>query len=120
MNDVTFTRSTSELHVYLERELESKKWSQLCVNRADKKNRKGLELTSYSSFNFRHLGKECAEISYFDIDLKDNGNKKFYYPNTKKRLKLSLKFYYRFFVSSLTLEIFWLKAMSCPPSWINS
>jgi hypothetical protein len=25
-----------------------------------------------SSFNFRHLGKECAEISYFYIDLKNN------------------------------------------------
>jgi hypothetical protein len=34
----------------------------------DKNNRKGLELTSNSSFNFRHLGKECAEISYFDFD----------------------------------------------------
>ena len=46
--------------------------SELRVNRAEKNNRKGLELTSYSSFNFRHLGKECAEISYFDIDLKNN------------------------------------------------
>jgi hypothetical protein len=64
----------SELHIYQERELESKKWShQLRVNRADKNNRKGLELTSNSSFNFRHLGKEsAAEISYFDIDLKNN------------------------------------------------
>jgi hypothetical protein len=48
----------SEFHIYLERELESKKWSQLCVNRADKNNRKGLELTSNSAFNFRHLGRE--------------------------------------------------------------
>jgi hypothetical protein len=56
----------------LERELESKKWSQLRVNRVDKNNRKGLELTSNSSFNFCQLGKECAEISYFDIDLKNN------------------------------------------------
>jgi hypothetical protein len=62
----------SELHIYQERELESKKWSQLRVNRADKNNRKGLELTSNSSFSFRHLGKESAEISYFDIDLKNN------------------------------------------------
>jgi hypothetical protein len=37
-----------------------------------KNNRKGLELTSKSSFNFRHLGKECVEISYFDFDLKNN------------------------------------------------
>ena len=37
-----------------------------------KNNRNGLELMSNSSFNFRHLGKECAEISYFDIDLKNN------------------------------------------------
>jgi hypothetical protein len=64
--------ATSELHKYLEREFESKKWSQFRVNRADKNNRKGLELTSNSSFNFRYLGKECAEISYFDIDLKNN------------------------------------------------
>jgi hypothetical protein len=35
-------------------------------------NKKGLELASNGSFNFRHLGKECAEISYFDIDLKTN------------------------------------------------
>jgi hypothetical protein len=48
------------------------KWSQFRVNRADKNNRKGLELTSNSSFNFRHLGKECVEISYFDFDLKNN------------------------------------------------
>jgi hypothetical protein len=27
---------------------------------------------SNSSFNFRHLGKECVEISYFDFDLKNN------------------------------------------------
>jgi hypothetical protein len=59
----------SELHIYLERELESKNWSQLRFNRADKNNRKGLEPTPNISFNFRHLGKECAEISYFDIDL---------------------------------------------------
>ena len=32
---------------------------------AQTKNRKGLELTSNSSFDFRHLGKECAEISYY-------------------------------------------------------
>jgi hypothetical protein len=50
-----------ELAVYLEREIESKKWSQFRVNRADKNNKKGLEPTSNSSFNFRHLGKECAE-----------------------------------------------------------
>jgi hypothetical protein len=62
----------SELHIYLERELESKNWSQLCVNRANKINRKGLELTSNSAYNFRHLGKECAEISYFDTDFKNN------------------------------------------------
>jgi hypothetical protein len=36
---------------------------------AHKNNRKGLELASNSSLNFRHLSKECAEISYFDIDL---------------------------------------------------
>ena len=53
-------------------ELESKKWRELRVNRAGKNNRRGLELSSNSSFNFRHLGKECAEISYFDIDLKNN------------------------------------------------
>jgi hypothetical protein len=48
------------------------KWSQLRVNRAEKNNRKGLELTSNSSFNFRHLGKECAEILYFEFNLKNN------------------------------------------------
>jgi hypothetical protein len=42
------------------------------VNRADENNRKGLEMTSLASFNFRHLVKTCAEISYFDIDLNDN------------------------------------------------
>jgi hypothetical protein len=46
--------------------------SQFRVNRAYKNNRKGLELTSKSSFNFRHLGKECVEISYFDFDLNNN------------------------------------------------
>ena len=63
--------ATSELHIFLEREPESNKWSQLSVNRADKNNRKGLELTSNSGFNFRQLGKKCAEISYFDFDLKN-------------------------------------------------
>jgi hypothetical protein len=62
----------SSIYIYLEREFESKKWSQLRVNRADKNNRKGLELTSNSSFNFRHLGKECVEMLYFDFDLKTN------------------------------------------------
>jgi hypothetical protein len=47
-------------------------WSQFRVNRAYKNNRKGLEMTSNSSFNFRHLGKECVETSYFDFDLKYN------------------------------------------------
>jgi hypothetical protein len=28
-------------------------------------------MTSNSSCNFRPLGKECSEISYFDIDLKN-------------------------------------------------
>ena len=40
-----------------------------------KNNGKGLELTTFNSssvFIIRHLGKECAEISYFDIDLKNN------------------------------------------------
>ena len=41
----------------------------LSVNRADKNNKKGLELTSNSAFNFRHLAKECAEIFDFDINL---------------------------------------------------
>jgi hypothetical protein len=31
-----------------------------------------LDLAACSSFNFRHLGKECVEISYFDFDLKNN------------------------------------------------
>ena len=62
---------TGELHIYLDRELEAKKWSQFHVNRADKNNRRGLEPTSNSSFKFRHLGKECAKISYFDIDFKE-------------------------------------------------
>jgi hypothetical protein len=66
------TLYSTELYIYLEREVELKKWSELRVNRAEKNNRKGLELTSRSSFNFRHLGKECAEISYFDMDLKNN------------------------------------------------
>ena len=63
---------TSELHIYLEGEFKSKKWSQLRVNSAVNNNRKGLGLTSNGSFNFSHLGNESAEISYFDIDLKNN------------------------------------------------
>jgi hypothetical protein len=66
--------SILNIYIYLEQELESKKWSQIRVIRADKNNRKGLELTSNSSFNFPHLGKECAEISYFNIDLKNTTN----------------------------------------------
>jgi hypothetical protein len=55
-------------------ELGCSKWSQFRVNRAykNKNNRKGLELTSNGSFNFRHVGKECVEISYFDFNLKNN------------------------------------------------
>jgi hypothetical protein len=66
--------ANSELHIYLEQELGCSKWSQLRVNRAYKNNRKGLELMSKSSFNSRHLGKECVEISYFDFDLKNNSD----------------------------------------------
>jgi hypothetical protein len=62
----------NDLHIYTGARTRVRKRSQLPVNRADKSNREGLELTSKSSFNFRHLDKECAEISYFGIDLKNN------------------------------------------------
>jgi hypothetical protein len=29
-------------------------------------------LVNWGMVHFRHLGKECAEISYFDFDLKTN------------------------------------------------
>ena len=61
--------SLSSIYIWIEN---SSPKSEASFNRADRSNRNGLELTSNSSFNFRHLGKECAEISFFDIDLKNN------------------------------------------------
>jgi hypothetical protein len=46
-----------------------------------------------------------ADFSFVKLFLKENGHKKF---DLKERLKLSLEFCWRFFISRLTLEIFWL------------
>jgi hypothetical protein len=37
----------------------------------------------------------------------------------KELLKLYINLLYRFCVTLLFLEIFWLKIICCPPSWIN-
>jgi hypothetical protein len=57
---------TSDLHIHLERSEAS-----FVLTAQTKNNRNGLKLMSNSSFNFRHLGKGCAKISYFDIRFKE-------------------------------------------------
>jgi hypothetical protein len=48
--------------IYIWSEILSPKSEASFVLTAQIKTVKGLELTSNSSFNFHHLGKECAEI----------------------------------------------------------
>jgi hypothetical protein len=63
-------RLQNELHIYLEQEIELKKWTQFCLTVQTKTI--GLELMINSSFNFCQLGKEYAKHLYFDSDLKTN------------------------------------------------
>ena len=64
-------KSVSSIYIWSENSRPKSETRLLRVNRADKNNRTGLDLSN-SSFGFRHLGKECAKISYFDFDLKTN------------------------------------------------
>jgi hypothetical protein len=49
--------------------------------------------------------------------LKWNGNI-FLFTHLKEHLKPYIKLFYRFFISCLLLQIFWLKGIKCPPSLI--
>ena len=64
--------AVSSIYIWSKNLVAQSEASFVLTARAYKNNRKGLELTSKRSFNFRHLGKECVEISYFDFDLKNN------------------------------------------------